>query len=152
MITIKEMYRKKRAMELRDKVCDNDPLYMVYDFDPRETSFETWMGFYNEFHDFIPELTKKRFRDILREHRVLYNFRAGLNWWRGIKHPMRAIFNNDYFEDRLFPLSASGYGNWEQRVRGKKKPIFMVERNKPVTATGKGGSLKSKTFIKFLGK
>ena len=138
-ITIKEMYRKKRAMELRDKVCENDPLYMVYDFDPRETSFETWMGFYDEFHDFIPELTKKRFKDILREHRTLYNFREDIKWWRDIQHPMRAIFEDEQFIDRLFLLKPTVYGEWTNRIlkkrKGKKADKFFLTATKPTGMT-----------------
>ena len=152
MITIKDMYTKKRSMELRDTLCDNDPLYMVYDFDPRETSFETWMGFYEDFHDFIPELTKKRFKDILREHRILYDQRADRNWWREQQHPMRSIFECDSFKDRLFPLPAGKYSVWVDGIAGKKRKAFVVQRNEPVTATGRGGSLINKTFIQFIKK
>jgi len=152
MITIKDMYMKKRSMELRDKVCDNDALYMVYDFDPRETSFETWMGFYEDFHDFIPELTKTRFKDILREHRRLYDQRAGYTWDKEQRHPMRSIFEDDSFANRLFPLPTGKYGAWVDRIIGEKKNPFKVERNQPVTATGKGGTLKNKTFIQFIKK
>jgi hypothetical protein len=148
MITIKDMYAKKRAMELRDKVCDNDPLYMVYDFDPRETSFETWMGFYDDFHDFIPELTKKRFKDILREHRLLYQQRANIVWWKEQAHPMRMIFKNDSFSYRLFPLSAGKYGVWIDRVAGKKKKTFIVD----CVQSKLGGRTKQKTFIQFIKK
>ena len=152
MITIKDIYKIKRPMELKDKMCENDPIYMVYDFDPRETSFETWLGFYEDFRMFLPELTKKRFKDILREHRLLYNQRADIKWWQGLKHPMRAIFDDDYFKDRLFPLSPVRYGEWEMRICGKKKKVFQVMRNEQVTASGKGGTLKEKTFIQFIKK
>lgn len=120
-------------MEMKDVVCENEPLYMVYDFDPRETSFKTWMGFYEEFKFFIPELTKKRFEDILREHRKLYDLREGLNWWRKQKHAMHFIFNEDMYKKRLFPLSPTEYGNWEQTVkkakRMKKHTLTIAHKN-----------------------
>ena len=130
-ITIKELYRKKKAMELKDVLCENDPLYMVYDFDPRETSYETWMGFYQEFKSFIPELTKKSYRQILKDHRTLYNRRAEIVWWKEQVHPMRtSCFKAEKFQHRIFPLSSSQYGNWIQNVikhKSKKKGKGLKE-------------------------
>ncbi len=115
MITMKSLYKLYRPMKLRDVVCGNESLYMIYDFDPWETSFETWMGFYDEYKFFIPALTKKRLREILKEHRDLYARRKQYRWEASQKHPMTDYF--DGFDSRLFPLKPARYGKWMDKVK-----------------------------------
>jgi hypothetical protein len=146
------VYAKKGALELKDRMSGNDPLYMVYDFDPRETSIETWMGFYDEFAIFMPDvkqkkrglgkLTKKAYKQILIDHRKVYNMREQLRWWKNAEHPMRHFFDSDEFVERLFPLKPSAYSHWQDKVlnaRKKKKAeeyVFFVRANKQVKGKG----------------
>jgi hypothetical protein len=126
-------------MEARRVVLGDGKFKVKYHFDPRGMSHENWEKLvYPDVKLFIDDMTKENFKQLLEEHRNLYDERDKKRSLLARKYP--DLFK--FCKDRLFPLKENEY----KKIRDKLKKRYKME-SPVIEINGKGVKIKEEKDV-----